>query len=124
MFLNHGRLYGAATAGGFYGSGVIFQLTPTAVGEWDFRTLYSFHGQPDGSFPYGALLRAASGKILWDHLLRWSKTVSALFTNCLPGPIGEWDGRVIYSFQTGNDGNSPISNLVSRRSRQSLWHHE
>ena len=46
-----------------YGSGVVFELTPTAVGEWDFRTLYSFHGQPDGSFPYGALLRAASGKI-------------------------------------------------------------
>ena len=46
-----------------YGSGVVFELTPTAVGEWDFRTLYSFHGQPDGSFPYGALLRAPSGKI-------------------------------------------------------------
>src|SRR5256885_1543846 len=63
MFLNHSRLYGAATTGGTYGSGVVFELTPTAVGEWDFRTLYSFHGQPDGSFPYGALLRAASGKL-------------------------------------------------------------
>ena len=62
-FCAHGRLYGAATAGGLYGSGVVFELTPTAVGEWNFRTLYSFHGQPDGSFPYGALLRAPSGKI-------------------------------------------------------------
>src|SRR6059036_3536982 len=35
MLLNHSRLYGAATTGGLYGSGVIFQLTPTAVGEWD-----------------------------------------------------------------------------------------
>src|SRR5205814_420363 len=63
MLLHHGRLYGAATAGGMYGSGVVFELTPTAVGEWDFRALYSFHGQPDGSFPYGALLRGPSGKI-------------------------------------------------------------
>ena len=29
-----------------------------------------------------------------------------------PRSVGEWDGRVIYSFQTGSDGNSPISNLV------------
>ena len=42
------------------------------------------------------------------------RTVLALFTNCRLGPddVGELDGRVIYSFQTGNDGNSPISNLV------------
>src|SRR5947199_3630815 len=62
MILSHGRLYGAATTGGMYGSGVIFELTPTLVGEWNFRTLYPFHGQPDGSFPYGALLRPGQGK--------------------------------------------------------------
>ena len=39
MLLQHGRLFGAATAGGMYGNGVVFELTPTAVGEWDFRTL-------------------------------------------------------------------------------------
>ena len=47
MLLQKGRLYGAATAGGLYGSGVVFQLTPPAqatVGEWNFRALYSFHG--------------------------------------------------------------------------------
>src|SRR5213076_1410827 len=63
MFLSHSRLYGAVTAGGIYGAGLVFELTPTPVGEWDFRTLYSFHGQPDGSFPYGGLLRAAAGKL-------------------------------------------------------------
>src|SRR5947209_1948743 len=64
MLLSHGRLYGATTTGGTHGSGVIFELTPTPtpVGEWNFRTLYTFQGQPDGSFPYGALLFAASGK--------------------------------------------------------------
>src|SRR5947207_11394480 len=62
MFLNNRRLYGAATTGGAYGSGVVFELTPTPVGEWAFKTLYSFRGQPDGSFPYGALLRV-SGKL-------------------------------------------------------------
>jgi len=114
MLLQHGRLYGAATAGGLYGSGVVFELTPpaeAAVGEWDFRALYSFHGQPDGSFPYGALLRASSGKIYGTTYYGGENGIGAVY-ELSPQPVGEWDGRVIYSFQTGSDGNSPISNLV------------
>jgi len=113
MLLEHGRLYGAATAGGLYGSGVVFELTPTAVGEWDFRALYSFHGQPDGSFPYGALLRVSSGKIYGTTYYGGENGIGAVY-ELSPGSddIGEWDGRVIYSFQTGSDGNNPISNLV------------
>jgi len=110
MLLLHGRLYGAATAGGLYGSGVVFELTPTAVGEWDFRALYSFHGQPDGSFPYGALLRV-SGKIYGTTYYGGENGIGAVY-ELSPRSVGEWDGRVIYSFQTGSDGNSPISNLV------------
>lgn len=111
MLLQHGRLYGAATVGGLYGSGVVFELTPTAVGEWDFRVLYSFHGQPDGSFPYGALLRVSSGKIYGTTYYGGENGIGAVY-ELSPRPVGEWDGRVIYSFQTGSDGNSPISNLV------------
>ena len=111
MLLQHGRLFGAATAGGMYGSGVVFELTPTAVGEWDFRTLYSFHGQPDGSFPYGALLRVGSGKIYGTTYYGGKNGIGSIY-ELSPRLVGEWDGRVIYSFQTGSDGNSPISNLV------------
>src|SRR5437588_6290534 len=63
MVLRHGRLFGAATAGGTYGSGVVFELRRTGGGEWNFRTIYSFRGQPDGSFPYGALLFDRVGNI-------------------------------------------------------------
>ena len=112
MLLEHGRLYGAATTGGMYGSGVVFQLTPTTVGEWDFRTLYSFHGQPDGSFPYGALLRASSGKIYGTTYYGGQNGIGAVY-ELSPRSVGEWNERMIYSFQTGSDGNSPISNLVS-----------
>ena len=112
MLLRHGRLYGAATTGGTYGSGVVFELTPTAVGEWDFRTLYSFHGQPDGSFPYGALLPAASGKFYGTTYYGGQNGIGAVY-ELTPRSTGEWRERVIHSFQNGNDGNSPISNLVS-----------
>ena len=112
MLLEHGRLYGAATAGGMYGSGVVFELTPTPVGEWDFTTLYTFHGQPDGSFPYGALFRAASGKIYGTTYYGGQNGIGAVY-ELSPRSVGEWNERVLYSFQTGSDGNSPISNLVS-----------
>ena len=111
MLLNHGRLYGAATTGGTYGSGVVFELTPTPVGEWDLRTLYSFHGQPDGSFPYGALLRV-SGKFYGTTYYGGRNGIGSVY-ELTPRSTGEWRERVIYSFQNGTDGNSPISNLVS-----------
>src|SRR5437762_1205315 len=34
MILRNGHLYGAATTGGTYGSGVVFELTPRGGGEW------------------------------------------------------------------------------------------
>src|SRR5437667_12799280 len=83
MILRHGHLYGAATTGGAYGSGVVFELTPRGVGEWHFKTIYSFQGQPDGSFPYGALL-FDRGVISTEPLITAGRTVSALYTSCLP----------------------------------------
>jgi uncharacterized repeat protein (TIGR03803 family) len=111
MFLSHRRLYGAVTAGGTHGSGVVFELTPTAVGEWDFKALYSFQGQPDGSFPYGALLRDPSGKLYGTTYYGGENGLGTVY-ELSPRQTGEWDERVIYSFQNGSDGNSPISNLV------------
>ena len=111
MILRHGHLYGAATAGGRYGSGVVFELTPTQVGEWDFRTIYLFRGQPDGSFPYGALLFDASGNIYGTTYYGGANNIGAAYA-LTPRANGEWREKVLYSFQGGTDGNSPISNLV------------
>jgi len=111
MVLRRARLYGAATTGGAHGSGVIFELSPRAVGEWDFRAIYAFKGQPDGSFPYGALLFAGSGKIYGTTYYGGTSGIGAVY-ELSPRRNGEWSENVIYSFQEGSDGNSPISNLV------------
>ena len=111
MVLRRARLYGAATTGGAHGSGVIFELSPRAVGEWDFRAIYAFKGQPDGSFPYGALLFAGSGKIYGTTYYGGTNGIGAVY-ELSPRRNGEWHENVIYSFQEGSDGNSPISNLV------------
>jgi uncharacterized repeat protein (TIGR03803 family) len=111
MILRDGHLYGAATTGGSNGSGVVFELTPRALGGWDFRTIYTFQGQPDGSFPYGALLFDDSGNIYGTTYYGGANGIGAVY-KLSPQPVGEWTEEVIYSFQQGTDGNSPISNLV------------
>jgi uncharacterized repeat protein (TIGR03803 family) len=111
MILRNGILYGAATTGGTYGSGVVFELTPRAVGRWGFRTIYSFRGQPDGSFPYGALLFDGSGTIYGTTYYGGTNNIGAVY-KLSHRPVGEWNESVIYSFQDVPDGNSSISNLV------------
>src|SRR5438128_5612887 len=110
MVLRNGYLYGAATTGGEVGSGTVFELSPTQVGEWDFKTLYSFRGQPDGVFPYGALLFDRSGNIFGTTYYGGVNGFGAVY-QLAPRPTGEWLERVLYSFAADGDGNSPISHL-------------
>ena len=93
MIVRDGHLYGAATTGGTYGSGVVFQLTPRAVGEWLFRTIYSFRGQPDGSFPYGALLFDGSGNIYGTTYYGGANGVGAVY-KLSRRPVVEWNENV------------------------------
>ena len=113
MILRRGHLYGAATAGGTYGSGVVFELRPTGGGEWNFRTIYSFRGQPDGSFPYGALLFDSLGNIYGTTYYGGTNGIGSVYQLSPGDSISEWNESVLYSFQEGTDGNSPISNLVA-----------
>jgi len=110
MILRNGHLYGAATTGGTFGSGVVFELTPRE-GQWDFKTIYSFKGQADGSFPYGALLFDASGNIFGTTYYGGANNIGSVY-ELSRRPIGEWEEKVLYSFRDGTNGNSPISNLV------------
>jgi uncharacterized repeat protein (TIGR03803 family) len=113
MVFRRGDLYGAATAGGTYGSGVVFKLTPTGRGKWDFKTIYSFRGQPDGSFPYGALLFDSLGNIYGTTYYGGANGIGTVYQLSPRDAISEWNESVLYSFQEGTDGNSPISNLVA-----------
>jgi uncharacterized repeat protein (TIGR03803 family) len=111
MIWRGGRLYGAATVGGSHGSGVVFELNPSGDGERDLKPIYAFRGQPDGSFPYGALLFDRSGNIYGTTYYGGANGLGAVY-KLSPRAVGEWDEEVIYSFQEEPDGYSPISNLV------------
>jgi uncharacterized repeat protein (TIGR03803 family) len=106
-----GHLFGVATAGGNYGSGAAFELTPTPTGGWNFRVIYSFQGQPDAGFPYGALLFDAANNLYGTTYYDGASDLGSVY-ELSPSVSGEWTEQVLYSFRGVLDGNSSISNLV------------
>ncbi len=57
-----GNLYGTTTAGGQFGFGTVFEVSPSG-GGWTERVLYSFTGGDDGSFPTAPIVFDQAGNI-------------------------------------------------------------
>ena len=110
LILRRGILYGAATVGGANGQGTIFSLKHVP-GEWQFKTLYSFKGQPDAGFPYGGLTFDQAGNIYGTTYYDGANDFGSVY-QLSPQPDGSWSERVLYSFKGGKDGLGSISNLV------------
>jgi hypothetical protein len=72
-----GNLYGT-TAGGGSGCnsssaycGAVFELTPSANGEWTEKVLHSFQANgTDGTLPQSGLVIDAQGNLLWNDASR------------------------------------------------------
>ena len=111
MLIRGGKLYGAATTGGIYGKGTVFELTPAGNHDWTFKTIYSFKGQPDAGFPYGGLLFDPDGNLYGTTYYDGANNLGAVY-KLSPQQTGEWKERVLYSFRGGRDGQNSISNLV------------
>lgn len=105
-----GGFFGACTAGGAHGDGVIFHLTPNATG-WKLVTLYAFLGMPDAGFPYGGLVLDKAGNLYGTNYYDGANDLGSVY-QLKNNHDGTWSEKVLYSFTGGSDGSSPISNLV------------
>lgn len=108
-----GNLYGSTVQGGKFGSGTVFQLSPSASG-WTHTVLYSFTGGKDGSEPYKGVTLDAQGNL-------YGTAVSGGTGSCdggcgvvfkLTNSGGSWTQSVIHYFTGGNDGSGPGSGLT------------
>jgi len=106
-----GNLYGVATVGGANGAGTAFKLSRGSNGAWNFETLYSFQGQTNAGFPYGALTADAAGNFYGTTYYSGANGIGAVYE--LSPVNGAYQERLLYSFAGGADGSYPISNLVS-----------
>src|SRR5271165_4007169 len=95
-----GNLYGATAWGGFYGLGVVFELTPNSHGGWSETVLYSFMGGSDVYAPYGSLVFDAAGN-LYGAALGGDKGVGGVF-RLKPTSGATWTETVLHSFSREN----------------------
>jgi len=106
-----GNLYGVAELGGAHAAGTAFEMSPASAGKWKFITIDGFKGMPHAGFPYGGLISDATGSLYGTTYYGGANGLGSVF-KLTRGSNGKWSERLLYSFQTGTDGNSPTSTLV------------
>ncbi len=114
-----GNLYGTSTAGGAYGGGTVFKLTPAADGSWIESLLYSFckvgTNCEDGYFSNAGLSFDADGNLYGTTLLGGAYNHGVVYELSLSAG-GNWSETVLYSFCPSQgqclDGSGPDSNVV------------
>jgi len=106
-----GNLYGAATQGGAYGDGAIFQLAPGANDKWTETVLYSFNGA-DGAAPFADPVFDSAGN-LYGTTQGGGAYGTGVVYQLTPGAGGTWTEAVLHSFNNNTqDGYHPYSSLV------------
>ena len=107
----NGRLYGIDSAGGAYGQGFVFELTPpgqAGSGAWSERVLYSFTGGSDGAGPEG--LAIGQGGVIYGTTSGGGSVGEGTVFQLTPPPSGDksWSETVLYSFIGGEAGGNPF----------------
>ncbi len=103
-------LFGVAELGGAHSAGTAFEVSPVG-GKWKMHTLDGFKGMPDAGFPYGGLMSDSTGSLFGTTYYGGANGLGSVF-KLTKGSNGKWTEKVLYSFKTGTDGNSPTSTLV------------
>jgi len=108
-----GNLYGTSVLGGDFGSGTVFQLTPSDNG-WVHTVLYSFTSGADGGEPYKGVTLDTQGNL-------YGTAVTGGTGGCEGGcgvayklthSGGSWGQTVIHYFSGGDDGSGPGAGLT------------
>jgi uncharacterized repeat protein (TIGR03803 family) len=110
-----GALYGTTAFGGTtgcagsVGCGTVFKLTRTEAGYTE-SVLYSFLGGSDGAIPHAGLIADTTGA-LYGTTLQGGSGNGTVF-KLTPAGSG-YTESVLYRFQGGNDGHTPVAGLIA-----------
>jgi uncharacterized repeat protein (TIGR03803 family) len=102
-----GNLYGTTSAGGAYGYGTIFQLTPGT--KWTENILHSFQHADDGDVPYAGLISDKSGNFYGAASGGGTGGGGTVFE--LTPSNGNWTFKVLYSLP-GSDISGTFRDLL------------
>jgi uncharacterized repeat protein (TIGR03803 family) len=104
-----GNLYGMTVLGGKFGSGTVFQLSPSAAG-WVETVLHHFPSGVGGAQPYGGVTLDAQGNLYGTTVvggtgLACEEGCGTVFKLTKSGTT--WTHSILHSFQGGEDGSGP-----------------
>jgi uncharacterized repeat protein (TIGR03803 family) len=113
-----GNIYGTTESGGIGqcqggGCGTVFELSPPAQpgGAWTEKLLYIFTGGVDGGAPLSTLIMDATGNLYGTTVDGGEHAYGTAF-ELVRGHAGKWTERVLHSFATGGDGQTPQSGML------------
>jgi uncharacterized repeat protein (TIGR03803 family) len=101
IFDSAGNLYGTTADGGAWGTGTVYELSPTAGGTWNETILHNFYDNADGGYPFSGVIMDKSGNLYGTTLAGGSKKLGIVF-ELSPSSSG-WKERVLYNFTNKYD---------------------
>lgn len=118
-FDSSGNIYGTTDAGGTFGGGTVFELTPKQNGSYAEKILYNFGSGSDGGTPYSNVIFDSSGNLYGTTAGGGAYRFGTAF-KLTKNSSGRWSETILHSFGNGTDGIEPITGLVFDRSGN-LW---
>lgn len=108
-----GHVYGTTYAGGAYGHGTVFELTPTTVGEWTETILHNFDfNGSDGTEPYAGIVFDQYGNI-YGTTLSGGYYLEGTLYELAPATGGQWKETLLHHFNAnGTDGFMPYATPI------------
>lgn len=103
-----GNLYGTTAAGGGFGGGTVYELSPSGPG-WSETVLHSFEGS-DGTVPYAGLIFDQSGNLYGGAFAGGVNGGGTAFE--LSPSEGSWTFSVLQSFTYEFDAGGPMGSLA------------
>lgn len=108
-----GNIFGTTVQGGQFGSGTVWELSPSG-NSWTHTVLYSFTGGTDGGEPYKGVTLDSQGNLYGTAVTGGSGSCEG---GCgvaykLTNSGGIWTQTVIHAFTGGDDGSGPGAGLT------------
>jgi uncharacterized repeat protein (TIGR03803 family) len=119
-FDGSGNLYGTTALGGFYGGGMVFEVSPPAQrgGAWREKSLHSFGAGLDGFFPLAGVAVDTAGDLFGtteyggDYTSYCQSGCGTVYELSPAANRDAWTYALIQLFNGKSDGASPRDSLI------------